>query len=179
MTIVDHEIRALCRPPMAMIEPYVEDNLQPASYDITLSRSFKVPRLVVPAVDLADPETFVDLYEAVELGPDQTITLESGGFVLGATVEHVRIPKTIVGRIEGRSSLGRLGLLIHATAGYLDPGFHGNVTLEICNLLRTPIILHPGHRIGQLSFSRCLAPERTYAGRYQSSSGCIGSRFDG
>jgi dCTP deaminase len=158
----DGTIRRLVAAGRIKVEPWDPDMVQPASIDLNLGPSFRVfHNFRVPAIDLADPPT--NLTEHVELGDGESFVIHPGEFVLGRTAEYVEIPDDIVARIEGKSSLGRLGLIVHATAGFVDPGFNGTLTLEITNLTRVPIILWPGKPIAQLSFMTLDAPaERPY-----------------
>jgi dCTP deaminase len=158
----DGTIRRLVEAGRITIEPWDPTMVQPASVDLNLGPSFRVfHNFRVPAIDLADPPT--NLTEHVELADGESFVIHPGEFVLGRTEEFVEIPDDIVARIEGKSSLGRLGLIVHATAGFVDPGFKGTLTLEITNLTRVPIILWPGKPIAQLSFMTLDAPaERPY-----------------
>lgn len=158
----DGTIRRLVEAGRIKIEPWDPSMVQPASIDLNLGPSFRVfHNFRVPAIDLADPPT--NLTEHVELTEGESFVIHPGEFVLGRTEEFVEIPDDIVARIEGKSSLGRLGLIVHATAGFVDPGFKGTLTLEITNLTRVPIILWPGKPIAQLSFMTLDAPaERPY-----------------
>ncbi|UTI64191.1 dCTP deaminase [Paraconexibacter antarcticus] len=158
----DGTIRRLVDEGRISIEPWDPSMVQPASVDLNLGPSFRVfHNFRVPAIDLADPPT--NLTEHVELADGESFVIHPGEFVLGRTEEYVEIPDDIVARIEGKSSLGRLGLIVHATAGFVDPGFKGTLTLEITNLTRVPIILWPGKPIAQLSFMTLDAPaERPY-----------------
>jgi dCTP deaminase len=158
----DGTIRRLVDAGRIVIEPWDPDMVQPASVDLRLGASFRVfHNFRVPAIDLADPPT--NLTELVEIADDESFVIHPGEFVLGRTEERVEMPDDLVARIEGKSSLGRLGLIVHATAGFVDPGFKGTLTLEITNLTRVPIILWPGKPIAQLSFMTLDAPaERPY-----------------
>jgi dCTP deaminase len=158
----DGTIRRLVEEGRIKIEPWDPGMVQPASVDLNLGPSFRVfHNFRVPAIDLADPPT--NLTEHVELRDGESFVIHPGEFVLGRTEEFVEIPDDIVARIEGKSSLGRLGLIVHATAGFVDPGFKGTLTLEITNLTRVPIILWPGKPIAQLSFMTLDAPaQRPY-----------------
>ena len=158
----DGTIRRLVDEGRITIEPWDPGMVQPASVDLNLGPSFRVfHNFRVAAIDLADPPT--NLTEHVQLGEGESFVIHPGEFVLGRTQEHVQIPDDIVARIEGKSSLGRLGLIVHATAGFVDPGFQGTLTLEITNLTRVPIILWPGRPIAQLSFMTLDAPaQRPY-----------------
>ena len=125
--------------------------MQPASVDLRLGDSFRVfNNHKVAAIDLADvPDNLTD---EVVVPDGATFVIHPGEFCLGRTLEWVELPDDIVARIEGKSSLGRLGLIVHATAGFCDPGWRGTLTLELNNLTRVPIVLHPGLPIAQLSF---------------------------
>jgi dCTP deaminase len=182
--LVDHEIRSYCIEydfhPEPMISPYLEDQLQPSSYDVKLGSVFQVVhRDHLKPVDLSDPSTFADLYHRQEIPEGQFFSLSPKGFVLGCTYEVVSIPPEIVSRVQGKSSLGRIGLIVE-TAGYIDPGFVGSLTLEIYNLLPVPIRLWPGMTIAQLSFEYTSSkPEKTYNGKYQGDIEATGSRYAG
>src|SRR3954454_10115644 len=133
------------------VEPWDPALVQPASIDLRLGTSFRVfHNHRAAAIDLNDPPR--DLTERIEIDAESPFVIHPGEFVLGRTLEHVVIPDDIVARIEGKSSLGRLGLIVHATAGFVDPGFTGTLTLEITNLTRVPIKLYPKLPIAQLSF---------------------------
>jgi dCTP deaminase len=136
--------------------------VQPASVDLKLGTSFRVfHNHRLPAIDLGNPPSGVT--EHVQIEDDANFVIHPGEFVLGTTVEWVELPDDIVARIEGKSSLGRLGLIVHATAGFVDPGFSGTLTLEITNLTRVPIVLWPRKPIAQLSFMALdRAAERPY-----------------
>jgi dCTP deaminase len=158
----DGTIRRLVAEGRVRIEPWDETMVQPASVDLRLGTSFRVfHNHRISAIDLADPPK--NLTELVEIGDADSFVIHPGEFVLGSTQEQVELPNDIVARIEGKSSLGRLGLIVHATAGFVDPGFKGTLTLEITNLTRVPIILWPGKPIAQLSFMALdQAAERPY-----------------
>jgi dCTP deaminase len=144
------------------IEPFDPALIQPASIDVRLDNKFLVFRNTKRAfIDVKQPAD--DLMELLEVGADEPMFLHPKEFVLGSTIEKVRIPDDLVGRLEGRSSLGRLGVVIHSTAGFLDPAFEGHVTLEISNLANLPIALYPRMRIGQISFVQMTTPaDRPY-----------------
>ncbi len=147
----DGTIRRLVSDGRIRIEPWNEEMVQPASVDLTLGNSFRVfHNHRVSAIDLRKPPT--DLTEQVTIGDDEPFVIHPGEFCLGRTVEWVELPDDIVARIEGKSSLGRLGLIVHATAGFCDPGWKGTLTLELANLTRVPIKLWAGLPIAQLSF---------------------------
>ena len=153
----DGTIRRLVEEGRIVIDPWDESLVQPASVDLRLGDSFRVfHNHRVTAIDLRDPPR--DLTEEVTLSGDEPFAVHPGEFVLGRTLESVAIPDDIVARIEGKSSIGRLGLIVHATAGFVDPGFRGTLTLEITNLTRVPIKLYAGLPIAQLSFMTLDAP---------------------
>lgn len=158
----DGTIRRLVEEERIAIDPWDPTMVQPASVDVRLGSSFRVfHNHRVQAIDLADPPS--DLTEHLEVGPEDDFVLHPGEFVLGRTIEVVSIPDDIVCRIEGKSSIGRLGLIVHATAGFVDPGFNGSLTLEITNFNSVPIVLRPGLPIAQLSFMALDKPaERPY-----------------
>jgi dCTP deaminase len=158
----DGTIRRLVDEGRIVIRPWDPELVQPASVDLRLGDSFRVfHNHRAAAIDLRDPPT--NLTEAVPVEEDEPFVIHPGEFVLGRTREHVEMPDDIVARIEGKSSLGRLGLIVHATAGFVDPGFKGTLTLEITNLTRIPIKLYAGLLIAQLSFMTLDAPaERPY-----------------
>ena len=158
----DGTIRRLVAEGRVRIDPFDDTMVQPASVDLRLGPSFRVfHNHRITAIDLADPPR--NLTEHVEVDEDESFVIHPGEFVLGRTQEHVELPDDVVARIEGKSSLGRLGLIVHATAGFVDPGFKGTLTLEITNLTRVPIILWPGKPIAQLSFMALDQPaERPY-----------------
>jgi dCTP deaminase len=158
----DGTIRRLVEAGRILIDPWDPELVQPASVDLRLGNSFRVfHNHRVTAIDLREPPT--NLTEQVEIGADEPFAIHPGEFVLGRTLEQVALPEDVVARIEGKSSLGRLGLIVHATAGFVDPGFRGTLTLEITNLTRVPIKLYSGLLIAQLSFMTLDAPaERPY-----------------
>jgi dCTP deaminase len=158
----DGTIRRLVEEERIKIRPWDPTMVQPASVDLRLGTSFRVfHNHRLPAIDLAEPPTGVT--EHVQIEDTASFVIHPGEFVLGSTVEWVELPDDIVARIEGKSSLGRLGLIVHATAGFVDPGFSGTLTLEITNLTRVPIVLWPGKPIAQLSFMALdRAAERPY-----------------
>jgi dCTP deaminase len=169
----DGTIRRLVDEGRIAIEPWDPALVQPASVDLRLGDSFRVfHNHRVTAIDLRTPPE--NLTEEVVVGDEQPFAIHPGEFVLGRTLEHVRIPDDVVARIEGKSSLGRLGLIVHATAGFVDPGFVGTLTLEITNLTRVPIMLYPGLLIAQLSFMALDAPAQHPYG-----SEALGSHYQG
>jgi dCTP deaminase len=155
------------------IEPWDDSLVQPASVDLRLGDSFRVfHNHRASAIDLRDPPQ--NLTEEVKVEPDEPFVIHPGEFVLGRTLEWVELPDDIVARIEGKSSLGRLGLIVHATAGFCDPGWKGTLTLELANLTRIPIRLYAGLLIAQLSFMTLDAPALRPYGHEQ-----LGSHYQG
>src|SRR5437868_13106679 len=172
MVLSDRTIARLLEAERIEIEPYDESLLQPASVDVRVDRYFRVfHNARYPFIDVREPQD--DLTELVEVDTEPFI-LHPGEFVLGSTLERIRLPDDLVARLEGKSSLGRLGLLIHSTAGFIDPGWDGHVTLELSNVATLPITIYPGMKIGQVSFMRMTEPADT---PYGSSS--IGSKYKG
>ena len=181
MLLSDRDIKAELDAGRIALEPYQPEMVQPSSIDVRLDRFFrlfdnhKYP-FIDPAVD--QPE----LTRFVEVDADQPFILHPGEFVLGSTFELVSLPDDVAARLEGKSSLGRLGLLTHSTAGFIDPGFSGHVTLELSNVATLPIKLWPGMKIGQMCFFRLSsAAERPYgsaeySSRYQGQRGPTASR---
>lgn len=186
MILSDAYILAEIRKGTIGIEPFTPDNVQPASVDLTLDHRFL--RLLNPhpagiaAIDPKSPE-IAKLMTTCEPLWDRPFSLYSGEFALGSTVERVKIPDHMVGRLDGKSSLGRLGLFVHATAGYVDPGWDGQLTLEFFNASPIPIWLHPGMRICQISFQQLSSPaNRPYGGdtlnsKYQGQEGPVASQY--
>lgn len=158
-----------------LITPFIAENVQPASIDVRLGNDFKVfERDSTPFIDLADP---ADITKDVHIEDGSFFLLHPGEFVLGVTKEFLTVPNYLVARIEGRSSVGRLGLMVHVTAGYIDPGFNGPITLEIACMHPLPIKLRPGHRVAQFSFHRVPTVKKPYTGRYQNAKTVESSRF--
>jgi dCTP deaminase len=177
VVLSDRTIREELASGRLVIDPWDETLLQPSSIDVRVSRAFRVfHNNRRPFIDVREPSE--DLTELVTIDPGEAFMLHPGEFVLASTVERVRLPDDLVARLEGKSSLGRLGLLIHSTAGYIDPGFDGAITLELSNVARLPISIHPGMAIGQISFLRMTTPvDAPYAGKYQGQSGPTASAF--
>lgn len=151
MVLSDRSITEALASGRLFVDPIGEDAVQPASLDIRLDRYFRVFRNHRDAfIDIR--ESAENLTEPLEIADDEPFVLHPGEFVLGSTVEHVRLANDLVARVEGKSSLGRLGLLVHATAGFVDPGWDGNLTLELSNVATLPIRLYYDMKIGQLSF---------------------------
>ena len=171
--LADRDIRIALQEGRIRIDPYDEDCLQPSSVDLHLDREFRVFHNYRYA--RIDPrEEQPDLTEPTAIDDDEPFILHPGEFVLGQTLEWVELPDDLVSRLEGKSSLGRLGLLIHSTAGYVDPGWKGNHTLELSNVANLPIALYFGMRIGQISFFEMSGSvERPYGSKG------LGSRYQG
>ena len=182
MILSDRSIRESLDSGRIVVDPLGEHALQPASIDIRLDREFRVFRSHRHAyIDIREPVE--DLTETERVGDDEPFVLHPGEFVLGSTLERVRLGEDIVARVEGKSSLGRLGLLVHATAGYVDPGWDGYLTMELSNVSNLPIRLYYGMKIGQLSFADLTTPaDRPYGSpglgsRYQGQTGPTASRI--
>lgn len=153
MILSDHTIREEVSAGRIIIEPFEPAAVQPSSVDLRLDHRFVVFRNhTFSHIDVKADLT--ELTDTVEATDDDPFILHPGEFVLGSTAERVAIPADLVGRIEGKSSLGRLGLLIHTTAGFVDAGWDGQLTLEFSNVASLPITLYPGMKIGQISFIR-------------------------
>jgi dCTP deaminase len=177
----DKDIRAEIDAGRVKIEPYDPAMVQPSSIDVRLDRFFRVfENHRYPHIDPAVEQT--DLTRLVEQSGDDAFILHPGEFVLASTYEVVTLPDDIASRLEGKSSLGRLGLLTHSTAGFIDPGFSGHVTLELSNVATLPIKLWPGMKIGQLCMFRLTSPaehpygSERYGSRYQGQRGPTPSR---
>jgi dCTP deaminase len=177
----DRDIRAELDAGRIGLEPYAPEMIQPSSIDVRIDRYFRLfDNHKYPFIDPAEDQP--DLTRLVEVEPDQPFILHPGEFVLGATYEQVTLPNDLAARLEGKSSLGRLGLLTHSTAGFIDPGFSGHVTLELSNMATLPIKLWPGMKIGQLCFFKLSSPSEKpygsaeYKSRYQNQRGPTASR---
>ena len=163
------------------LDPFDRSMVQPSSVDVRLDRWFRVfENHKYPHIDPAEDQP--ELTRLVEPDREEPFILHPGEFVLGSTYEQVTLPDDIAARLEGKSSLGRLGLLTHSTAGFIDPGFSGHVTLELANVANLPIKLWPGMKIGQLCFFRLTSPamepygSAAYGSRYQGQRGPTPSR---
>ena len=173
MILSDRDIRAAIEAGRIVIEPFTPEAIQPSSVDLHVDRRFRVFRNNrYPFIDVRTDQP--DLTELVEIDAEQPFILHPGEFVLGSTLERVSLPDDLVARLEGKSSLGRLGLLIHSTAGYVDPGWDGNLTLELSNVANLPITLYYGMKIGQISFQRMSSPVEVAYGDDR-----IGSKYRG
>jgi dCTP deaminase len=173
VVLADRTIQRLLAEGRIGIEPYDESLLQPSSVDVRVDRLFRVfHNARYPFIDVKEPQD--DLTELVEVEDETPFILHPGEFVLGSTLERVRLPDDLVARLEGKSSLGRLGLLIHSTAGFIDPGWDGHVTLELSNVANLPITIYYGMKIGQLSFVQMSEPAAVPYG-----AGELGSKYQG
>lgn len=173
MILSDRDIREQVDASRIIIEPYDPACIQPSSVDVKVSHLFRVFRNHTAGV-LDVKKDLTGLTELVEVPDDGVFMLHPGEFVLGSTLERIGVPHDLVARVEGKSSLGRLGLLIHSTAGFIDAGFDGHVTLELANVANLPITIYPGMKIGQVSFMRMTSPaEKPYG------SGAKGSKYQG
>jgi dCTP deaminase len=173
VVLSDRTIRRLIDEGRIEIDPYDESLLQPSSVDVRIDRFFRVfHNARYPYIDVKEPQE--DLTELVEVKDDTPFILHPGEFVLASSLERIRLPDDLVARLEGKSSLGRLGLLIHSTAGFIDPGWDGHVTLELSNVANLPITIYYGMKIGQLSFVQLSEPAETPYG-----SGELGSKYQG
>jgi dCTP deaminase len=156
-----------------VIDPFDERCIQPSSIDVKIGNLFRVFRNHTSAViDVKQRQE--DLTELVTIAEDGVFMLHPGEFVLGSTLERVVVPDDMVARIDGKSSLGRLGLIIHSTAGFIDPGFDGHITLELTNIATLPITLYPSMKVGQVSFM-----QMTTAADHPYGSGANGSKYQG
>jgi dCTP deaminase len=173
MVLSDGAIRRQIDAGRIGIDPYDPGLMQPSSLDVRVASLFRVFRNSrYPYIDVKQEQD--GLTELVEVTDGEAFILHPGEFVLGSTLERVTLPDDLVARLEGKSSLGRLGLLIHSTAGFIDPGFDGHVTLELSNVANLPITIYPSMKIGQLSFVQLSEPaERPYG------SGGLGSKYQG
>jgi dCTP deaminase len=169
----DRDIRAEIAAGRVRLDPYDPAMIQPSSIDVRIDRYFRLfdnhkYGFIDPALDQPD------LTRMVQVEADEPFVLHPGEFVLGSTYERVGLPNDVAARLEGKSSLGRLGLLTHSTAGFIDPGFTGHVTLELSNVATLPILLWPGMKIGQMCFFRLSSPSDKPYG-----AGASGSRYQG
>ena len=182
MVLSDVSIREALSEGRIVIDPLDERCIQPSSIDLHVDRYFRVFRNdTTPYIDPKEPQE--NLTELVEISGEQAFILHPGEFVLGSTIERVALPDDLVARLEGKSSLGRLGLLIHSTAGFVDAGWDGHLTLELSNVANLPIAIYPGMKIGQISFLRMTtAAEKPYGSegrdsKYQGQRGPTPSRY--
>jgi dCTP deaminase len=177
----DRDIRAEITAGRVAVEPFAESMVQPSSVDVRLDRFFRVFEnhkysVIDPSIEQSE------LTREVVVEPNEHFILHPGEFVLASTYEIITLPDDIAGRLEGKSSLGRLGLLTHSTAGFIDPGFSGHITLELSNVANLPVKLFPGMKIGQLCLIKLSSPAEhpygsaVYASRYQGQRGPTASR---
>ena len=181
MLLSDRDIKVELDAGRIGLEPLDPAMIQPSSIDVRLDRLFRLfDNHKYAYIDPAEDQP--ELTHLIETKPDEPFILHPGEFVLGATYEQVTLPDDVAARLEGKSSLGRLGLLTHSTAGFIDPGFSGHVTLELSNVATLPIKLWPGMKIGQLCFFQLSSPAETpygssaYGSRYQGQRGPTASR---
>jgi dCTP deaminase len=173
MVLSDRSIKEALESRRIIIDPLGPDCIQPSSVDLHVDQYFRVFRNHTQRViDVREDQE--GLTELVDVGPTSPLILHPGEFLLGSTIERVALPDDIVARLEGKSSLGRLGLLIHSTAGFVDAGWDGHLTLELSNVANLPITLYPGMKIGQISFFQMTTP----ADRPYGSAG-LGSKYRG
>ena len=181
MLLSDRDLKAALASGRMGLDPYDEQMVQPSSIDVRLDRYFRVfanhrHTHIDPAVAQDD------LTDLVEPDGDEAFILHPGEFVLGSTLEVISLGDDLAARLEGKSSLGRLGLLTHSTAGFIDPGFSGHVTLELSNVANLPIKLYPGMKIGQVCVLLLTSPSQhpygssVYGSRYQDQRGPTPSR---
>jgi dCTP deaminase len=181
MLLSDRDIRAEVKANRVRVEPFDEGMIQPSSVDVRLDKFFRVFEnhkysVIDPSIEQSE------LTREVEVGPKEFFILHPGEFVLASTYEVITLPDDIAGRLEGKSSLGRLGLLTHSTAGFIDPGFSGHITLELSNVANLPVKLFPGMKIGQLCLIKLTSPAEhpygsaLYGSRYQGQRGPTPSR---
>jgi dCTP deaminase len=173
MILSDRTIREEIAAGRIVIDPCDDADIQPSSVDLRLDRYFRVFRnYTMQVIDVKEDQE--ELTELVEISDDDAFILHPGEFVLGSTAERVGLPTDLVARLEGKSSLGRLGLLIHSTAGFVDAGWDGHLTLELSNVANLPIKLYPGMKIGQISFLRMTTEAESPYG-----SVAVGSKYQG
>lgn len=181
MLLSDRDIRSQIQAGRVKVEPFDEAMIQPSSVDVRLDRFFRVFEnhkysVIDPSIEQPD------LTREVVVEPNEDFILHPGEFVLASTYEVITLPDDIAGRLEGKSSLGRLGLLTHSTAGFIDPGFSGHITLELSNVANLPVRLHPGMKIGQLCLIKLSSPAEhpygsaLYGSRYQGQRGPTASK---
>jgi dCTP deaminase len=173
MLLSDRDIAAEIKSGRVKVDPFEPKMIQPSSVDVRLDRFFRVfenhkYEVIDPSIEQSE------LTREVAVAPDDFFILHPGEFVLASTYEVITLPDDIAGRLEGKSSLGRLGLLTHSTAGFIDPGFSGHITLELSNVANLPVKLYPGMKIGQLCLIKLSSPaEHPYG------SALYGSRYQG
>lgn len=170
----DHTIKEEIARGRIVVEPLHPECIQPASIDVHLDNKLLVFKTWHHPFYIDVKQPIDNLSEPVQIEQDKPFLLNAGEFVLASTLESITLPDDIVGRLEGKSSLGRIGLLIHSTAGYVDPGWHGNLTLELSNVAKLPVTLYYKMAIGQISFLRLTSPvDKAYG------SAGLGSKYQG
>jgi len=182
MILSDRSIREELERGRIVIDPLRDDAIQPSSVDLRVDASFRVfANHRYPYIDVREPQP--DLTDLIKVPDDEPFVLHPGEFVLGSTYERVALPDDLVARLEGKSSLGRLGLLIHSTAGFVDAGWDGWLTLELSNVATLPIAIYPRMKIGQLAFFQLsTAADRPYGtaelgSKYRGQQGPTASRY--
>jgi dCTP deaminase len=177
----DRSIREEIEAGRIMIDPFDPASIQPSSIDVHVAGLFRVfHNARYPFIDVK--REMEDLTELVKVAEGEAFILHPGEFVLGSTLERLRLPNDVAARLEGKSSLGRLGLLTHSTAGFVDPGWDGDLTLELSNVANLPITIYPGMKIGQVAFLQLTSPSETPYGegrgsKYQGQRGPTPSRY--
>ncbi|MGP9694399.1 dCTP deaminase [Brachybacterium sp. AOP25-B2-12] len=175
MLLSDRDIRAELDSGRVRLTPYDPAMVQPASVDVRIDRFFRVfDNHKYAMIDPAEEQA--ELTREIAVDPDEKYMLHPGEFVLASTYEQVSLPDDVAARLEGKSSLGRLGLLTHSTAGFIDPGFTGHITLELSNVATLPVALWPGMKIGQLCFFRLSSPAQTPYGTGANNNRYLGQR---
>ncbi len=173
MILSDRDIRKAIEEGRIGLDPFDPTDIQPSSVDLHVDRYFRTfHNARYPYIDVKKPMD--GLTELVDVKEDEPFILHPGEFVLGSTLEYVQLGHDLVARLEGKSSLGRLGLLIHSTAGYVDPGFEGHLTLELSNVANLPITIYPGMKIGQISFFQLTSEAENPYGSKK-----VGSKYQG
>jgi len=173
MILSDQDILKAITSKKVVITPFKKELIQPSSYDLRLANSFRIFKNTKQAyLDVRNPAG--DFMELVTVKENEPIIIHPGEFLLGETMEYFEFPDDLVGRLEGKSSLARIGVVIHATAGYFDPGFKGTGTLEMSNMANIPIALYAGMKIGQMSFYQMTSPAKVPYG-----SRGLGSKYQG
>lgn len=173
MILSDKTIKELIKSKKLVVAPFDQGLVQPSSYNLRLAKTFRIFKNTKHAfLDVRKP--VADFMELISVKDDEPVIIHPREFVLGESIEYFEFPNDIVGRLEGKSSLARLGIIIHTTAGFFDPGFKGTATLEISNLANIPIALYPGMKIGQMSFHYLSTPADVPYGSKK-----LGSKYQG
>lgn len=169
MVLSDSDIKREVKKKHILISPFDPKCVQPASYDLKLGREFRVFKSIHKAYFDVKKNSSEDFIELIKIKDSSPLIVHPGEFILARTIETVGIPRDLIGRLEGKSSLGRIGIIVHATAGFIDPGFKGTLTLEMTNVANIPIALYPGMRIAQISFMRMESPAEVPYGEIRGS----------